>query len=153
MRLNSQDKIAHQRLSALQLAQAVGNVTTACRQCGMTRTQFYTYKHRFELCGLDGLKNQLPIHKSHPQTTAPEIVDRILSLSDQARFGLQIRPDVRTEAAIRQASVNYSGEQLWGLEKSPCDSLSSSSKRSVLARRLLEQNTFSWEATKWQAKP
>ncbi len=34
-------KLAHQRLSVLQLAEILGNVTEACRQRDISRTQFY----------------------------------------------------------------------------------------------------------------
>ncbi len=81
MSRNLRDKVAHQRLSVLQLAEALGNVSGACRQRGMTRTQFYDYKRHFELQGLEGLKGLPPIHKSHPQTTPPEVAERILTLS------------------------------------------------------------------------
>lgn len=81
MSMNAQDKIARQRLSVLQLAEALGNVSNACRQRGMTRTQFYDYKRRFELQGVEGLKDLPPIHKSHPQATPPETVERIVALS------------------------------------------------------------------------
>lgn len=81
MSMNAQEKVARQRLSVLQLAEALGNVSVACRQRGMTRTQFYDYKRRFELQGLEGLKDLPPIHKSHPQTTPPEVVEQILALS------------------------------------------------------------------------
>lgn len=47
----------------------------------MTRTQFYDYKRRFELQGLEGLKDLPPVHKSHPQTTPPEVVEQILARS------------------------------------------------------------------------
>ena len=81
MSQNPQDKIARQRLSMLQLAEALGNISVACRQRGMTRTQFYEYKRRFELQGMEGLKDLPPIHKGHPRTTLPEVVERILALS------------------------------------------------------------------------
>src|SRR5215472_16781965 len=81
MSQNPHETIAHQRLSVLQLAEALGNVSVACRQRGMTRTQFYDYKRRFELQGLEGLKDLPPIHKSHPQTTPPAVIERILALS------------------------------------------------------------------------
>jgi transposase InsO family protein len=81
MAMNAEEKIARQRLSVLQLAEALDNVSAACRHRGMTRTQFYEYKRRFELQGLEGLKDLPPIHKSHPQTTPPEIVEQILMLS------------------------------------------------------------------------
>lgn len=81
MSMSPHDKIARHRLSVLQLAEALGNVSVACRQRGMTRTQFYDYKRRFELQGIEGLKDLPPIHKTHPQTTPPEAVERILALS------------------------------------------------------------------------
>ena len=81
MSMQAEEKVARQRLSVLQLAELLQNVSAACRQRGMTRTQFYDYKRRFELQGLEGLKDLPPIHKTHPQTTPPEIVERILALS------------------------------------------------------------------------
>jgi transposase InsO family protein len=81
MSMNAEDKVARQRLSVLQLAELLGNVSSACRQRGMTRTQFYDYKRRFELQGVEGLKDLPPIHKTPPQTTPPETVERILALS------------------------------------------------------------------------
>jgi len=79
--MTAEEKIARQRLSVLELAQALGNVSAACRQRGMTRTQFYEYKRRFQTHGLAGLKDLPPVHKSHPFTTPPEIVERLLALS------------------------------------------------------------------------
>jgi transposase InsO family protein len=79
--VNAREKLARQRLSALQLAQALGNVSEACRRRGISRSQFYEYKRRFQTHGLEGLKDLPPIHKSHPQTTPPEVVEKILSLS------------------------------------------------------------------------
>ncbi|RMG85937.1 MAG: helix-turn-helix domain-containing protein, partial [Chloroflexi bacterium] len=74
--MNAQEKLARQRLSALQLAQALGNVSEACRRRGISRSQFYEYKRRFQTYGLEGLKDLPPIHKSHPQTTPPEVVEK-----------------------------------------------------------------------------
>ena len=70
-------KVAQQRLSVLELARELGNVAEACRQRGMDRTSFYEWKRRFQTQGFDGLKDLPPIHKSHPQTTAPETVEKI----------------------------------------------------------------------------
>src|SRR5260370_40325842 len=81
MAMNPTEKMARQRLSVLQLAEVLDNVSAACRQRGMTRTQFYDYTRRFELRGLECLKDLPPIHKSHPQTTPPEVVEQILALS------------------------------------------------------------------------
>jgi ACT domain-containing protein len=43
MSLNPETKIVHQRMSVLELADALGNVSEACRQRGVSRTQFYEY--------------------------------------------------------------------------------------------------------------
>jgi hypothetical protein len=42
--MKAEEKVAKQRLSILELAKALGNVSEACRQRGMVRTQFYEYK-------------------------------------------------------------------------------------------------------------
>jgi homeodomain-containing protein len=65
----------------LELAQTLGSVSIACRQRGVSRTQFYEYKKRFQEQGLAGRKDLPPIHKTHPQTTPPEVVERVLALS------------------------------------------------------------------------
>jgi hypothetical protein len=59
-------KLAHRRLTVLELAQTLGNVTEACRQGGIDRSSFDEGKRRFQLQGLDGLKDLPPIAKSHP---------------------------------------------------------------------------------------
>lgn len=79
--MTAEEKLAHQRLSVLQLAEMLGNVTEACRQRDISRTQFYEYKRRFQTHGLEGLKDLPPIHKTHPFTTPPETIEKILKLS------------------------------------------------------------------------
>lgn len=58
-------KLAYQRLSILELAEALGNVSEACRQRGMGRKSFCEYKRRFEVAGLERLKiaKRLPAEK------------------------------------------------------------------------------------------
>jgi hypothetical protein len=70
------EKLAHKRLRVLPLAEALGNITQACKRMKMDRTSFYEWKRRFQTHGIAGLKDMPPIHLTHPQTTPPEIVDR-----------------------------------------------------------------------------
>jgi len=77
----AEKKVVRQRLSVLELAEALGNVSEACRRRGMNRSQFYEYKRRFQTHGLEGLRDLPPIHKSHPMTTPPEVVAKVLALS------------------------------------------------------------------------
>jgi transposase InsO family protein len=74
-------KLAQQRLSVLELAKELGNVAEACRQRGLDRSSFYEWKRRFQTQGFEGLKDLPPIHKSHPQTTTPETVERVKALA------------------------------------------------------------------------
>jgi len=79
--MTAEEKLARQRLSVLQLAETLNNVSEACRQRGFSRTQFYEYKRRFQTHGLEGLKDLPPVHHSHPWSTPPEVVERILEMS------------------------------------------------------------------------
>lgn len=79
--MDAELRVAQHKLSVLELAQTLGNVSEACRQRGVSRTQFYEYKRRFQTHGIEGLKDLPPIPKSSPFTTPPEHVERILALS------------------------------------------------------------------------
>src|SRR5688500_17255468 len=79
------EKLAHRRLTVLELAQRLGNVAEACRRGGIDRTSFYGWKRRFQLEGLDGLKDLPPIAKSHPMTAPAEVVARIEELGWRTR--------------------------------------------------------------------
>ncbi len=78
---DASSKLVEHRLSVLELAKELGNVAEACRRRGLDRTSFYEWKRRFQTQGFEGLKDLPPIHKSHPMTTPPEVVDRIKDLA------------------------------------------------------------------------
>lgn len=81
--MTAEEELVRQRLNLLQLAEALGNVSEACRRRGISRTQFYEYRRRFQAHGLEGPKDLPPIHKSHPLTTRPEVEERAIALSCQ----------------------------------------------------------------------
>ncbi len=56
-------------LSILELADYLANVTEACRRKGLTRSQFYEYKRRFQTHNLEGLRALPSIARHHPFTT------------------------------------------------------------------------------------
>jgi hypothetical protein len=80
-RKDPNEKLAHKRLSVLQLAKVLGSVFGASKQDGMDRTSFYERKRRFQIHGLEGLKDLPPVHKTHLQTMPPEIVRKLIDLS------------------------------------------------------------------------
>jgi len=77
----AEKKVVGQRLSIIKLAEALGNVSEACRRRGIDRTSFYEYKRRFQTHGLEGLRDFPPIPQTHPQATSPEVAQRILAVS------------------------------------------------------------------------
>jgi transposase InsO family protein len=79
--MTAEKKLVKGRLSLLELAEALGSVSEACRRRGVSRTRFYEYKRRFQTHGLEGLKDLPPIAKSHPMTTPDAVVERVLEIA------------------------------------------------------------------------
>ena len=82
----------------------------------LDRTSFYEWKRRFQTQGFEGLKDLPPIHKSHPQTTPPETVERIraLALAHSAyggnRFEAMLALEgIRVSAITIQKILNENG--------------------------------------------
>jgi transposase InsO family protein len=80
MPISEEEKIAYQRLGVLELADALGNVSQACRERGVSRAQFYEFRHRYTELGLPGLADQ-PQSQKHPRSTPPDVAEKILELS------------------------------------------------------------------------
>ncbi len=74
-------KIAQKRLTLLQLAERIRNVSEACRHHGISRSQFYEYKRAFQERGFDGLVDRPPIPKSSPNETPPACREKVIALS------------------------------------------------------------------------
>jgi Helix-turn-helix domain len=113
--MKAEQKLAHQRLSVLELAEALGNVSEACRRRGISRTQFYEYKRRLQTHGMEGLKDLPPVHKSHPMAIPEEVQEKIvaLSLSRPCVIGLAERQGNNLEFRNRlYARVAQSSPQL-----------------------------------------
>lgn len=79
--MTAEKKIAHNRMTLLQLAEGLRNVSEACRRRGVSRSQFYEYKRAFQARGFDGLMDQLPIPKNFPHATPAEVIDRVIAIS------------------------------------------------------------------------
>jgi transposase InsO family protein len=75
--MTAEQKIAQGRLTLLQLAENLKNVSEACRRRGITRSRFYEYKRAFQEFGFEGLIDSLPIRKTFPNATPQEIRDRV----------------------------------------------------------------------------
>ena len=73
------EKIARRKLSLLQLAQELGNVSKACRIMGYSRQQFYEIRRNYQVYGAEGLIDRLPGARGpHPNRVSPEVEEAIL---------------------------------------------------------------------------
>ncbi|MFZ5884572.1 MAG: IS481 family transposase [Chloroflexota bacterium] len=79
--MTATEKLAQKRLTLLQVAEKLGNVSKTCRMHKVSRSQFYEYKRAFQEYGLEGLKDRPPIPASHPNEIAEETRQRIVELS------------------------------------------------------------------------
>lgn len=50
----AEKKVVRQRVNVMQLAKDLGNVSEACRRRGVSHSQFYEYKHRFQTHRIEG---------------------------------------------------------------------------------------------------
>jgi hypothetical protein len=73
--MTTEQNVARRKLSLLELASDLGNVSKACRVMGYSRQQFYEIRRNFQTYGADGLIDRLPGAKEpHPNRVAAEIV-------------------------------------------------------------------------------
>jgi transposase InsO family protein len=80
--MTTKKKIARRKLSLLQLAVELENVSKACRIMGYSRQQFYEIRRNYQLYGAEGLLDRLPGAKSpHPNRVDKEVESAILQYS------------------------------------------------------------------------
>jgi hypothetical protein len=73
------EKVARRKLSLLDLAKDLDNVSRACKLMGYSRQQFYEIRRNFQTYGADGLVDRLPGTRGpHPNRIAAEIETGIL---------------------------------------------------------------------------
>jgi transposase InsO family protein len=73
------EKIARRKLSLLQLAQEMGNVSRACRIVGYSRQQFYEIRRNYQVYGAEGLIDRLPGARGpHPNRVSEEVEKAVL---------------------------------------------------------------------------
>ncbi len=79
--MTAEKKIAQKRLTLLQVAERIRNVSEACRCHSVSRSQFYEYKRAFQERGFDGLMDRPPIPKSFPNETPADVKEKVIALS------------------------------------------------------------------------
>lgn len=101
-------KAARRKLSLLELASELNNVSKACQIMGYSRQQFYEIRRNFQTFGADGLLDRLPGAKgAHPNRLPKEIEEAILDYSLQHPTHGCLR--VAQELALRDIQVSAGG--------------------------------------------
>lgn len=77
--MTTKEKVARRKLSLLELASEMGNVSKACRVMGYSRQQFYEIRRNFQTYGAEGLIDRLPGARGpHPNRVPAEIEQAVL---------------------------------------------------------------------------
>ncbi len=102
------EKIARRKLSLLQLAQEMGNVSKACKIVGYSRQQFYEIRRNFQTFGAAGLIDRVSGPRNpHPNRVGAEVEDAILAYSlEHPAHGPQRTAD---ELLLRGVQVSSGG--------------------------------------------
>jgi transposase InsO family protein len=101
-------RIARRKLSLLELAQDLGNVSKACKLVGYSRQQFYEIRRNYQTFGAEGLVDKVKGPRApHPNRVAPEIEQAVL---DHALAHPTHGPNrVAHELALRGLQVSAGG--------------------------------------------
>jgi transposase InsO family protein len=80
--MTTEAKIARRKLSMLELASELGNVSKACQIMGYSRQQFYEIRRNFQIYGAEGLLDKLPgCRGPDPNRVSSEVETAILEHS------------------------------------------------------------------------
>lgn len=96
--MTSKDKIARRKLSLLELASELSNVSKACKVMGYSRQQFYEIRRNFQTYGAEGLVDRLPGARGpHPNRVPAEIEQAVLdhALAHPCHGALRVEQELR----------------------------------------------------------
>jgi len=62
-------------------------VKQKCKEYGIPRSTFYSWKKKYDLEGEEGLQRKKPIAKNHPKKIPQEVVDKVIELRNNYQLG------------------------------------------------------------------
>jgi len=102
------EKVARRKLSLLELASEMQNVSKACRLMGYSRQQFYEIRRSYQTHGAAGLADRLPGARGpHPNRVSEEVEQAVLAHSLQ--FPTQGCLRVAQELTLQGVHVSSNG--------------------------------------------
>ena len=112
--MTTEEKVARRKLSLLELAKDLQNVSKACKVMGYSRQQFYEIRRNYQTFGSEGLVDKLPGPMGpHPNRVSEEIETAILEHS--LAFPTHGPVQVAQELALRGVQVSSTGVRgVWG---------------------------------------
>ena len=96
--MTSEQKVARRKLSLLELAQELGNVSRACQVMGYSRQQFYEIRRNFQTYGAQGLIDRLPGTRGpHPNRVSAAIEQAVLdhAVAHPCHGALRVEQELR----------------------------------------------------------
>ena len=102
--MTTQDKLIRRKLSILELAEHLKNVSRACKINGVSRQHFFDVKKAFDENGIEGLKEKTRRKPCIRNRVAPEVEDAVV------KWQLNIQPMARPVN-----SMNYVKSVSWRL--------------------------------------
>ena len=79
--MTTQEKLIRNKLSLLELAEYLKNVSEACKINGVSRQHFYDIKKAYEENGLDGLREKSRRKPCMKNRVAPEIEEAVVRMA------------------------------------------------------------------------
>src|SRR5436190_18010839 len=107
-RMTTTKKVPRRKLSLLQLANELGNVSRACKVMGYSRQQFYEIRRNYQTYGADGLLDRLPGARTpHPNRLSKELEKAVLdySLDNPTHGCLRVSQQLRLQGVEVGASA------------------------------------------------
>ena len=96
--MTTKDKVARRKLSLLDLAKDLDNVSKACKLMGYSRQQFYEIRRNFQTYGAEGLIDRLPGARGpHPNRVSEEVEKAVLdhALDHPCHGALRVEQELR----------------------------------------------------------
>jgi len=100
--MTTQEKLINRKLSILELAEYLKNVSHACKINGVSRQHFYDSKKAYEEHGLEGLKEKIHRKPCLKNRVAPEIEDAVVKKTyDYPAYGqVRLSNELRKEGIL-----------------------------------------------------
>lgn len=103
--MTTQEKLVRNKLSLLELAEYLKNVSQACKINGVSRQHFYDIKKAYEEHGLEGLKEKTRRKPCLKNRVAPEVEDSVVKMAvEYPAYG-----QVRASNELRKNGILVSG--------------------------------------------